>query len=108
MARAVLPPADRGDLDRAIEIAIVKHTRGGADRDRASRWCYAAGLEILRSGARDWRTSDLSQVQSGIPMQITGELKCIIEAIEPGFFGVIEIGVQGEVFGVGRQPLAMG
>jgi hypothetical protein len=24
-----LPPADRGDLDRAIEIAIVKHTRGG-------------------------------------------------------------------------------
>ena len=29
MARAVLPPADRGDLDRAIEIAIVKHTRGG-------------------------------------------------------------------------------
>jgi hypothetical protein len=24
-----LPPADRGDLDRAIEIAIVKPTRGG-------------------------------------------------------------------------------
>jgi hypothetical protein len=24
-----LPPADRGTLDRAIEIAIVKHTRGG-------------------------------------------------------------------------------
>jgi hypothetical protein len=24
-----LPPADRGDLDRAIEIAIVKHARGG-------------------------------------------------------------------------------
>lgn len=29
MARAVLPPADRGDRDRAIEIAIVKHTPGG-------------------------------------------------------------------------------
>jgi hypothetical protein len=29
VARAGLPPADRGDLDRAIEIAIVKHTPGG-------------------------------------------------------------------------------
>src|SRR5580692_2948115 len=26
---ASLPPADRGDLDRAIEIAIVKSNRGG-------------------------------------------------------------------------------
>jgi hypothetical protein len=32
-------------------------------------------------------------------MQITGELKRIIEAIEPGFFGVIEIGVQGGIPG---------
>jgi hypothetical protein len=35
-------------------------------------------------------------------MQITGEFKRIIEAIEPGFFVVIEIGVQGGIPGTAK------
>jgi hypothetical protein len=35
-------------------------------------------------------------------MQITGEFKRIIEAIEPGFFVVIEIGVQGSIPGTAK------
>ena len=35
-------------------------------------------------------------------MEITPELKRIIEAIEPGFFGVIEIGVQGGIPGTAK------
>jgi hypothetical protein len=35
-------------------------------------------------------------------MQITPELKRIIDAIEPGFFGVIEIGVQGGIPGTAK------
>jgi hypothetical protein len=42
-----LPAADRGDLDRAIEIAIVKHIRGGQIETE-----HHAGVTrlVLRSG----------------------------------------------------------
>jgi hypothetical protein len=45
-----LPPADRGTLDRAIEIAIVKHARGGQIETD-----HHAGLTrlVLRSAGRE-------------------------------------------------------
>jgi hypothetical protein len=47
---ARLPPADRGDLDRATEIAIIKQTRGG--QITVEHHAGATRL-VLRAAGRD-------------------------------------------------------